>query len=467
MESEEKVAEMPAEAEDSRPADPWCEGPLLKKIILYTIPIILSSVLQLLFNAADLVVVGRFRGSTSVAGVGSTGSLTALIVNLFIGLSTGCGIAVAQAIGARKDREVHKYVHSGLMLAVGCGILLTTVGVTFAPALLQAMGSPEDVLPKATLYLRIYFCGMTGNMIYNFAASILRAAGDTKRPLYYLTIAGALNFVLNVVFVVLFGMDVDGVALATILTQLLSAALTVRALIRRTDACHFDFRRLKWYPDAVKKMTRIGLPSGLQASMYSIANVVIQSSVNSLGTAAVTGYAAAANLDGFIYGIYYSFSTSAANFAGRNIGAGKYKRLMNVLKCSELGGIAASLICGFAAYFFGETLLGIYITDSPEAITFGMIRLLYVALPYFVCAYNDVLMGVLRGMGYTLVAMIDSVLCICVFRLAWIAIRFPEFHTMETIIVSYPLSWILNSIVNTAAFVILYRRLLKKKEAEI
>ncbi len=466
MDTEEKESSLTAAQEKQKiAADPWCEGPLMKKIIVYAIPIMLSSVLQLLFNAADLVVVGRFRGSTSVAGVGSTGALTSLVVNFFIGISTGCGIAVAQAIGAKKERDVHRYVHSGLLLAVFLGLFLTGVGVGFTPAMLRAMGSPEDVLPKSILYLRVYFCGMTGNMVYNFAASILRAAGDTKRPLYYLTIAGVLNALLNVFFVAVLGMDVDGVALATILTQLLSAVLTVRALMKRTDACHFEIRKLHWYTDAVLTITRIGLPSGIQSSLYSIANVVIQSSVNSLGTAAVTGNAAGANLEGFVWAAYYAFSTTASNFAGRNMGAGKYKRLLRVLKCCELGGMLTALICGSLVYVFNEALLGIYITDSAEAIQFGVIRLFYVSLMYFICAYNDVALGVMRGMGYTFVTMVITVICVCVFRLVWIAVLFPSHHTLDTILVSYPISWILASVVNTVAFVMVYRRLLQRRTA--
>lgn len=436
------------------------EGPLWSGILLYTIPIILTSVLQLLFNAADLVVVGRFCGSISVAAVGATGAITGLIVNLFIGLSVGAGVAVAHAYGNGDDKTAHRTVHTALPTAIICGAVLTVVGIALAERLLIMMDTPENVLPLSTVYMQIYFGGMTFNMVYNFCAAILRAAGDTKGPLIYLTIAGVVNVILNVIFVTLFDMNVAGVALATTVSQGISAVLVVIALMRRDDCCRLVLTKMKFYVPQLVKIIRIGLPAGIQSSLFAISNTLIQSSINSFGDVVMSGNAAASNIDGFVYVTHNSFSQAAVNYVGQNSGAGKYDRVKKtfgvcITYISTIG-IAVSLL----AYVLGPTLLSIYITDSPEAISYGMIRLAYICFTYFLCGFMDVSTSVIRGMGASLVPMIISVAGICGIRILWIYTVFalPAFHTLGCLYLSYPISWLITFGCQMVALVFVYRK---------
>lgn len=435
-------------------------GPLVPNIISYTIPIILTSVLQLLFNAADLVVVGRFCGSVSVAAVGATGALTNLIVNLFIGLSVGAGVTVAHALGGRQDTAAHRTVHTALPTALISGVVLTVIGVSLSKTFLELMGTPENVLPLSATYMRIYFGGITFTMVYNFCASILRAAGDTKSPLIFLAIAGVINVVLNVIFVTLFHMNVAGVALATTISQAVSAVLVVIALMRRTDACKLTLSKMRFYKPQLLKLIRIGLPAGIQGSLFSISNVLIQSSINSFGDVFMSGNAAAGNIEGFIYVCLNAFHQTAVNFTGQNAGAQQYKRVMNILwvclGCVTVVGLTA----GALAYTFGPQLLSIYITDSAEAISYGMVRLAYLCLPYFLCGLMDVTTGALRGIGASIPPMIISVLGVCGVRIGWIYTIFqlPQFHTPQCLYFSYTVSWVITFLVELCAFLLVYRK---------
>ena len=443
------------------------EGPLLKNIILYTIPIILTGVLQLLFNAADLVVVGRFCGSVSVAAVGATGSLINLIVTLFIGLSVGAGVMTAQALGAGNHEKVHRIVHTAIPTALIGGLFLTVFGLCFAKKALQLMGTPDDVIGLSTLYMRIYFCGMTSNMLYNFGASILRAAGDTKGPLYFLTIAGVLNVLLNLVFVMALHMDVAGVALATALTQTLSAVLVLLALGNRTDGCRLSPTRLKLYGPELKGIVQIGLPAGIQGSLFSISNVLIQSSVNSFGSVVMSGNAASQNIEGFVYVSMNAFHQTALNFTGQNYGAGLHKRIQKIMLLSLACVTVMGLVAGVSGWAMGKHLLAIYITDSAEAISYGMIRLSYICLPYFLCGIMDVTTGAIRGMGASLLPMIVSIMGICVFRVFWIFAVFgqPKYHTLDCLYLSYTISWIITFIAEISIFIVLNRKGLKQEKA--
>ena len=396
------------------------QGPLLPAIISYTVPIILTSILQLLFNAADLVIVGRWCGSVAVAAVGSTGAITNLIVNLFIGLSVGSGVTMAHALGGRDSGGAHRTVHTTLPVALISGVILTVVGVLLSEPLLRLMGNPEDVLPFAAKYMRIYFCGITFTMVYNFCASILRAAGDTRSPLIFLTLAGVINVGMNVLFVTQLGMDVDGVALATVISQGVAALLVVIAMIRRKDDSHLDLGKLRIYKYELLKIVRIGLPAGLQSSMFSISNVMIQSSVNSFGSVVMSGNAASGNIEGFIWAAMNAFHQTAVNFTGQNMGARRYDRIRMILWCCLGSVTVVGLALGALAYGFGPRLLSIYITDSPEAIEYGMLRMAYMCLPYFLCGLMDVSSGSLRGLGSSFVPMVISVLGICGIRIAWI-----------------------------------------------
>jgi len=440
------------------------QGPVLWGVIRYTIPIILTSVLQLLFNAADLVVVGRFCGSISVAAVGATGSITNLIVNLFIGLSVGAGVTVAHAIGSREDNAVHRAVHTALPVALISGAVLTCVGVALSGTFLRLMGTPENVLPLSTVYMQIYFGGITFNMVYNFTASILRAAGDTKSPLIFLSIAGVVNVALNVVFVTVFHMNVAGVALATTVSQGISAVLVVIALMRRTDASRLYLKKMRFYRTELLKLVRIGLPAGIQGSMFSISNVLIQSSVNSFGDVFMSGNAAAGNIEGFVYVIMNSFHQTAVNFIGQNVGAHQYDRVKKTLGCCLGCVCVAGLAAGILGYGFGPQLLSIYITDSAEAISYGVLRLSFVCLPYFLCGLMDVSTGALRGMGASLEPMIISVLGVCGLRIGWISTIFqiPAFHTPQCLFLSYPVSWVITFAAQMLAFRRVYRRHLQR-----
>ncbi len=436
-------------------------GSLYTGILRYTIPIILTSLLQLLFNAADLVIVGRFCGSIYVAAVSATGSITNLIVNLFIGLSVGAGVCVARGLGGRRNEEVHRTVHTALPMALLGSAVLTFIGIAFAGDFLTLMNTPTNVLPLSTLYMRIYFGGMIFSMIYNFCAAILRAAGDTKSPLIYLSIAGVANVVLNVVFVTVFHMNVDGVALATIISQAISAALVVIALSKRTDACRLVLRNMRFYGKQLLEIIRIGLPAGLQSSLFAISNVIIQSSINSFNSDAImSGNGSASNIEGFVYVIMNSFHQAAVNYTGQNAGAHKFDRVKKVFAIC-LGYVALfGAVSGFAVWFFGEQLLAIYITDSTEAITYGMIRFSYVALFYFFCGMMDVTTGSLRGLGSSFVPMVITVLGACGFRILWVYTIFqiPQYHTLACLYQSYPVSWILTFTIEANAFIILYKR---------
>jgi putative MATE family efflux protein len=405
-------------------------------------------------------VVGRFCGSISVAAVGATGAITNLIINLFIGLSVGTGVTVAHALGSREDIVVHRAVHTALPAAFVSGIILTIVGVSLSETFLHLMGTPENVLALSATYMKIYFGGITFNMVYNFCASILRAAGDTKSPLIFLTLAGVVNVVLNVIFVIVFHMNVAGVALATTISQGISAVLVVIALMRRTDACKLELNKMRFYKPQLMKIIRIGLPAGIQGSLFSISNVIIQSSVNSFGDILMSGNAAAGNIEGFVYVSINAFSQTAVNYIGQNAGAQQYKRVGKILGICLACVTAVGLVFGISAWYFGESLLSIYITDSPEAIAYGMIRLAYICLPYFLCGLMDVSTGALRGMGASIAPMVISVLGVCGIRIGWISTIFqmPQFHTPQCLYFSYTISWSITFLVQLAAFLRIYRK---------
>lgn len=436
------------------------QGSLVWPLVTYAIPIMLTSVLQLLFNAADLIVVGRFCGSISVAAVGSTGAITNLIINLFIGLSVGAGVAVAHGIGSREADTVFRTVHTAIPTAAISGIFLTIFGVTFSAGILEAMSTPEDVLPLAQKYMQIYFLGITFNLVYNFCASMVRAAGDTQTPLIILTAAGILNVILNIVFVKGCGMNVDGVAWATIISQGLSSIAILYVMTRRTDMCRLHLGKLHIYKAPLLKMLRIGIPAGIQSSMFSASNVVIQSAVNSFGAIAVSGNAAVSNLEGFAYVIENSFHQTAVNYVGQNSAAGQFDRVKKISGLCILYAVIAGIITGVGMNLFARPLLSLYITDSEEAISIGVARMAITVLPYFLFGMQDVVTGILRGMGASFLSMIITVLGICGIRILWIytIFRIPAYHTQQCLYISYPLSWVLTFIVQMIAFIVVFHK---------
>lgn len=441
------------------------QGPLLKQIVLYTIPIILTGILQLLFNAADLVVVGQYCGSVSVGAVGATGPVINLITNLFIGFSVGSGVSVAHAIGAGKNDEIHRIIHTSIPLAFLCGLILTIVGISGAEYILKLMKTPDETIELSAIYMKIYFSGIISSMLYNFGAAILRAAGDTRSPLIHLTLAGVLNVMLNLIFVIVFNMDVAGVALATAISQTLSAVLIIRTLMMRTDACKLILKKMHIYMRPLLKILRIGFPAGIQGSLFSISNVIIQSSINSFGSVAVSGNAAAGNIEGFVYTAMNSVSQSALNFIGQNHGAKKFDRVKKTSFISLGFVFLIGLILGVSAYIFSRPLLSIYISDSEEAIKYGITRLLFICVPYCFCGIMDVSTGLLRGLGSSILPMIITVAGVCGFRILWIYSVFsmPQYHSLETLYISYIISWTMTFTVQITLFAILYN--FKKKKA--
>lgn len=440
------------------------QGPLAMGILLYTLPIILTSYLQLLFNAADLVVVGRFCGSVSVAAVGVTGAITNLIINLFMGLSVGAGVAVAHAIGSRESQVVHRTVHTAMLTALIGGVVLTAVGVAYSPTFLRWMDTPENVLPLSSVYMRIYFAGITFTMVYNYCTSILRAAGDTQSPMIILMAAGVVNVILNVVFVAAFHMNVAGVALATVISQALSALAVTVVLMRRRDDIRFYPTKMRLYWPQMKKIVRIGLPAGIQGATFSVSNVIIQSAMNSFGEVLVSGNAAVSNLEGFCFATVNGFHQAAVNYIGQNVGAQQYDRVKKIFKLCVLYASLAGLLVGGALTIFRRPLLSIYITDSQQALEVGMIRVFFTSASYFLYGLLDAAAGSLRGLGASTISMLISVLGICGSRLLWIftVFQIPELHTPICLYSSYPISWILTAIAEFVVFPIIFRRMAER-----
>ena len=426
-------------------------GPLLKKIIVFTIPVLLSGVLQLLFNAADIIVVGNFAGDNAMAAVGSTASLVSLMTNLFIGISAGANVAVANFYGSKDDEAVQETVHTSVILSVVGGAGLMLIGLLLARPILELMGSPEAVLPLSALYLRIFFLGMPGSLLFNFCASILRATGDTKHPLYYLSVAGILNVVLNLFFVIVLNMSVAGVALATIISQYVSAFLIVRRMARLNSSIRIQWSKLRVSKSKLLRILRVGIPAGIQSSLFALSNVVIQSAINSFGEVVMAANTASTNIEGFVYIAMNSVYQAAMNFSGQNYGAGRYKRLHKVLfECLGLVTFVG-LVLGGGAYLFGRPLLHIY-TDSAMVITFGLQRMEIICLTYFLCGWMDTIVGVMRGMGYGIMPMLVSLVGSCLFRILWVQTIFQVYHTLPMLYISWPITWVITFLMHVVCY---------------
>ncbi|MBQ8488540.1 MAG: MATE family efflux transporter [Pseudobutyrivibrio sp.] len=441
-------------------------GPLLGKLIIFTIPIILSGVLQLLFNAADVIVVGRFAGEASLAAVGSTGSLINLMTNLFIGMSVGANVCAAQFYGGGQYKDVKKTLHTSTAFSIICGVVLIFIGLFLARPILEIMGSPEDVIGLAALYVRIYFIAMPAVMLYNFLAAILRAAGDTTHPLIFLTVAGVVNVILNLILVVFFNMGVAGVAIATVTSNYISCGMLVAFFTKQEDALKLEFSKIRIEKKILNRIIRIGLPAGIQGTVFSLSNVVIQSAINSFGTAVIAGSSAAASIEGFVYVSMNSVSQTCVTFVGQNYGAADEKRVKRVIfECLGIVTVVG-LILGNLAYYFATPLLGIY-TDSSAAIAAGTLRLFWVCCPYFLCGIMDTLTGGLRGLGRSTVPMIVSLIGACATRLVWIATYFQLHKTEDVLFFSYPGSWLLTLSVHSICLIIVYHAWVRRKSSEV
>lgn len=440
-------------------------GPLLKKILTFSVPLMLSGILQLLFNAADIVVVGQFTGSSALAAVGSTSSLINLFVNVFIGFSIGANVLVAQYYGARDAKNVHETVHTSVLLAVICGLILIAAGVFLAPPMLELMDTPDEVLGQAVLYMRIYFVGMPATLLYNFGAAILRAVGDTRRPLYYLLISGCINVALNLFFVVGCGRGVDGVAIATVISQVISAALIVRCLVNSEGMYQLNLSKLKLYREKVIRIARIGLPAGFQGAIFSISNVLIQSSVNSFGSIAMAGNTAASNIEGFIYTCMNAVYQTSLSFTSQNLGAGNIKRISRILvECLGVVFLVGAVM-GFLTYAFGAELLGIYSSD-PEVIEDGLHRMQVICQTYYLCGMMEVTVGALRGLGYSVMPMLVSLAGVCGVRIVWIFTVFVWSRSLFNLYISYPISWGATFAIHLVCFVAVYRKLKTRGQAQ-
>ena len=432
-------------------------GPLFGKIVLYTIPLIAAGILQLLFNTADMVVVGRYAGSNALGAVGATASLINLLINVFMGLSVGANVAIAHYYGAGRFEELSRSQHTAISLSILCGFILLIIGQLFSEPMLILMGTPKDILPLSVSYMKIYFCGMPVMLLYNFGAAVLRAVGDTKRPLYYLSLAGVINVILNLIFVIRFGMGVRGVAWATNISQAVSAILIIRCLIKNEGPCRLTLSKLCLDKKETIRIAKVGLPAGFQGAIFSISNVLIQSSVNSFGAIAVAGNTATCNLEGFVYNSMNSFHQTAISFTGQNMGAKNMKRVQRVLSICLLCVTVTGLGMGLIGFAFGSELLGIYSTD-PAVVAFGLRRMAIIFPTYFLCGVMDVMVGSLRGMGFSIMPMTVSLLGACVFRIIWIMTVFAINHTPEFLYVSYPISWFITATVHLICIFTIARR---------
>ena len=440
-----------------------CEGSILNKLLLFSLPLIASSVLQLFFNAADVIVVGQFAGDNSLAAVGSNGSIINLLTNVFMGLSVGANVLVARYFASKQEKELRKTVHTAITVSVVCGAVLAVVGALAAKQLLIWMQSPSEVIDLATVYLRIYFLGSPAMMLYNFGAAILRGVGDTKRPLYYLSFAGVVNVVLNLIFVVVFKMDVAGVALATVISQCVSAALVIRCLMREESAIRLEKQYLGVDKNTLLRILQIGLPAGVQGSLFSLSNVVIQSSINSFGNIVVAGNSAASNVEGFVYVAMNAFAQAIVAFVSQNVGAGKYERINKIVITTQLCVLTIGLVLGNVVYLLGEPILHLY-SDSDIVIQAGIKRLSIICTTYALCGMMDSMVGALRGLGYSIMPMIVSLLGACAFRIAWISVFFQmeQYHTIDTVYFAYPISWALTVSVHIICYLIVRWRMKKR-----
>ncbi len=437
------------------------EGPFFKKMLVFAIPIILTGLLQCFYNAADLVVVGQFRGDLAVAAVGSTGSLTNLIVGLFMGLSVGSGVCVAHHIGAKEPEEVKKVVHTSVVLSLICGIVIAVVGFFLSESLLQMMDTPPNVLPLATLYMQIIFLGVPASMLYNYVAAMMRSAGDSKHPLIFLAISGVVNVLLNVLLITVFDMSVDGVAIATIASQYLSAIMAIVYLVRKDGVLHLSFGDLRIHGAKVGKILHIGIPSGIQSSLFSISNVLIQSSINSFGDAVVAGSAATASLEGFMYITMNSMYHVALTFIGQSVGARKFKNIKPLTIYSSILVTAIGFISGAILIAFRYPLISLYV--STEASTAAALQRLWIIAPtYFLCGLMEVFCAALRALDRSVTAMVISLAGACGLRILWIQTIFRIFTSPQTIYISYPVSWILTMALHLLFTIAVSKKMIRK-----
>ena len=440
-----------------------CNGSIMDKLISFSLPLMVSGILQLAFNAVDIIVVGRFSGSQALAAVGSTTALINVFTNLFIGISLGANVLAARFYAAGKDREMSETVHTSITLALISGIMMAVIGVLLAKWALEIMGTPDDVIGQSALYMRIYFMGMPFFMLYNYGAAILRAIGDTKRPLIFLIISGIANAALNMILVILFHMGVAGVAIGTIISQLISCVLVLTCLYRSEGSYQLRFSKLKINGAYMEQIFQVGVPAGIQSTVINLSNALLQSSVNSFGSTAMAGYTAANNILGFLYMSVNSITQACMSFTSQNYGVGKLKRMDKVLRDCAILSISIAAVLGGLAYSFGPQILTVY-TSDPKVINCGMEILAYTSITYFLCGIMDLFPGALRGMGYSAVPMVLSVIGTVGTRIVWVFGIFPNHRSLSVLFVSYPVSWILTIVLQVMCFYFVRKRVYQKEK---
>lgn len=440
-----------------------CNGSIMDKLISFSLPLMVSGILQLAFNAVDIIVVGRFSGSQALAAVGSTTALINVFTNLFIGISLGANVLAARFYAAGKDREMSETVHISITLALISGIMMAVIGVLLAKWALEIMGTPDDVIGQSALYMRIYFMGMPFFMLYNYGAAILRAIGDTKRPLIFLIISGIANAALNMTLVILFHMGVAGVAIGTIISQLISCVLVLTCLYRSEGSYQLCFSKLKINGAYMEQIFQVGVPAGIQSTVINLSNALLQSSVNSFGSIAMAGYTAANNILGFLYMSVNSITQACMSFTSQNYGVGKLKRMDKVLRDCAILSISIAAVLGGLAYSFGPQILTVY-TSDPKVINCGMEILAYTSITYFLCGIMDLFPGALRGMGYSAVPMVLSVIGTVGTRIVWVFGIFPNHRSLSVLFVSYPVSWIITIVLQVVCFYFVRKRVHQKEK---
>ena len=457
----EEATGMTKEVQANKYEIDMCNGTIMDKLISFSLPLMLSGILQLLFNAVDIVVVGRFTGSQALAAVGSTTALINLFINLFIGVSLGANVLAARYYAAGKQKEMSETVHTAMLFALISGCVMVLAGLFFSRGALELMDTPDDVISQAALYMKIYFMGMPFFMLYNYGAAILRAVGDTKRPLLFLIISGAANAALNLLLVIVFSMGVAGVAVATVISQCISCVMVLSCLIRTESSYQLSLKKLRIRPAYLLQIFQVGIPAGIQSTVITFSNVLLQSSVNSFGSTAMAGYTAANNIFGFLYTSINSVSQACMSFTSQNYGAGKKKRMDLVLRDCLILTVVIGLLMGGGAYLFGPELLHIYTSDEA-VIACGMEILLYTTVTYFLCGIMDLIPGALRGMGRSAVPMLLSVIGTVGTRLIWIYLIFPAHRSLAVLFISYPVSWLATIIMQAACFFFVRRNVHSK-----
>jgi putative MATE family efflux protein len=442
-----------------------CNGPLFSKILIFALPIMAMNILQLLFNAADMVVVGQFTGREALAAVGATGSLINLIVNLFMGLSVGTSVVVAQDYGAGQPGAVSRSVHTSIAVSIISGLVVMILGLILCEPLLEMMGTPEDIIDLSVLYMKIYFIGIPAAMVYNFGAAVLRAVGDSRRPMYYLIVSGIVNVILNLFFVIVLHMGVAGVAWSTVISQYLSLLLIMICLYRSDGSIRFMPRQMRIDAKKLKDIVKIGLPAGLQGLLFSISNVLIQSAVNSFGSTMVAASSAASNVEGFVGTTMNAYYNAAITFTGQNMGAKKYDRIDTVAKVCTALIFITWIILGGATVIFGKPLLGFY-TSDPEVIELGMLRMKVMMVVYFTCGVMNVYPGLTRGMGFSVMPMLCTLVGACLMRIVWLATFFAWYPTVIMLFACYPVTWSLAGLGQVGCFFYARHRIRKSAEQE-